>query len=123
METWTKRTAIRRERGIEHLYRTIDDPLIPILARVISRPNRGSYGNRVGDTSHKWDRLTVNASIYIYIYKMCVCVCVCVCVCRSSPAGSRRAFSLFAGPDLSKNKQLKLGGLSLSWHHSRVVPL
>lgn len=35
--------------------------IVAIPARVISRPNRGSYGNRTGNTSHKRGRLTVNA--------------------------------------------------------------
>lgn len=97
--------TVKREHGIEHLHRTIGDPLIPILARVISRPNRGSYGNKVGDTSHKWDRLTVNTRTYIGLRRV------------------RGRHFLSPRPGLSKNKQLKLGGPSLSWHHSRVVPL
>lgn len=56
-----KKNKTEREREIEHLYRTIDDRFVPIPARVISRLNRGSYGNRAGDTSHKRGRLTVNA--------------------------------------------------------------
>lgn len=67
METWAKRMAAEGEQGIEHLYRTIDEPLAPIPVRVISRPNRGSYGNRAGDTSRKRGCLTVNVRTYIYI--------------------------------------------------------
>lgn len=103
METWTKKTTVKRERGIEHLYRTIDDPLIPIPARVISRPNRGSYSNRVGDTSHKWDRLTVNARIYIYIYR--------------SPVGLRRAFSFSGARSLEKQT------VKARWSLIKLAPL
>lgn len=67
--------------------------LAPIPPRVISRPNRGSYGNRARDT-RPW---TGSAVLWI------------------APTYFLR------GPISSKNKQLELGGPSLSWHHSRLA--